>query len=348
MATILSYMRSPKPKDNARVEVMRDKNIALRETDIDTGRNSQEDLLTTEISSHSKGNNYLAESIRTEEVDAVVHFAGEGGEEERAAFQDAPSWARFLYKEIKQQRGEFTQLKSQFVSHKAVVNQRLGEYEKSAEHISERFDEFDAIKETMCKDIDSLLERREDLDEKLTHIMEKLDDVEQYSRRNCLLFTGIVEKDDENTDQLIMDTCREGMGIELSLQDIDRSHRIGMKTQREVPPEPEENGQVKHQKVRPIIVKFTSYRRRQQVFSAKKNLKGKHVGISENLTKIRQKIFNLARDVVGYKNVWSQDGKIFAKRHDDRIITMTKERDLYLIEGRMGPRHFKHYYQSYY
>ena len=246
MATILRYMRSPKPKDNARVEVMRDKNIALRETDIDTGRNSQEDLLTTEISSHSKGNNYLAESIRTEEVDAVVHFAGEGGEEERAAFQDAPSWARFLYKEIKQQRGEFTQLKSQFVSHKAVVNQRLGEYEKSAEHISERFDEFDAIKETMCKDIDSLLERREDLDEKLTHIMEKLDDIEQYSRRNCLLFTGIVEKDDENTDQLIMDTCREGMGIELSLQDIDRSHRIGMKTQREVPPEPEENGQVKH------------------------------------------------------------------------------------------------------
>ena len=117
------------------------------------------------------------------------------------------------------------------MSHKAVVNQRLGEYEKSAEHISERFDKFDAIKETMCKDIDSLLERREDLDEKLTHIMEKLDDIEQYSRRNCLLFTGIVEKDDENTDQLVMDTCREGMGIELSLQDIDRSHRIGMKTQ---------------------------------------------------------------------------------------------------------------------
>ena len=118
---------------------------------------TQEDLLTTEISSHSKGNNYFDESIRTEEVDAVVHFAGEGGEEEKAAFQDAPSWARFLYKEIKQQRGKFTQ---------------LGEYEKSAEHISERFDEFDAIKETMCKDIDSLLERREDLDEKRTHIME--------------------------------------------------------------------------------------------------------------------------------------------------------------------------------
>ena len=124
--------------------------------------------------------------------------------------------------------------------------------------------------------------------------------------------------------------------------------KFGMKTQREVLPEPKENGQVKHQKVRPIIVKFTSYRRRQQVFSAKKNLKGKYVGISESLTKIRQRIFNLARDAVGYKNVWSQDGKIFAKRHDDRIITMTKERDLYLIDGRMGPRHFKHYYQSYY
>ena len=151
MTAVLRYMRSPKQKDNARVEVMRDRNIALQETDTDTGRDSQEDLLTTEISSHRKGNNCFVESIRTEEVDAVVHFAEEGREEEKAAFQDAPSWARFLYKEIKQQRGEFTQLKSQFVSHKAVVIQRLGEYEKSAEHISEKFDEFDAIKETMCK-----------------------------------------------------------------------------------------------------------------------------------------------------------------------------------------------------
>ena len=121
-----------------------------------------------------------------EEVDVVVHFAGEGGEEEKAAFQDAPSWARFLYKDIKQKRGELTQLKSKFVSHKAVVNQKLGEYEKSAEHISERFDEFDAIKETMCMDMDSLFEGGERLDEKLTRIMNKLDDIEQYSRRNKL------------------------------------------------------------------------------------------------------------------------------------------------------------------
>ena len=66
------------------------------------------------------------------------------------------------------------------------------------------------------------------------------------------------ENNDENTDILILDTCQESMGIELSLQNIDSSHRIGMKTQQEVLLEPEENGQVKHQKVRPIIVKFTS------------------------------------------------------------------------------------------
>ena len=71
-----------------------------------------------------------------------------------------------------------------------------------------------------------------------------------------------MEKDDENTDQLILDRCQESMGIELSLQDIDRFHRIGMKTQREVLSEPEENGKVKHQKIWPIIVKFTSYLRR--------------------------------------------------------------------------------------
>ena len=62
-----------------------------------------------------------------------------------------------------------------------------------------------------------------------------------------------------------------------------------MKTQREVLPEPEENGQVKHQKVRPMIVKFTSYRRRQQVFSAKKNLKGKHEEFLKILRKLDKK-----------------------------------------------------------
>ena len=128
--------------------------------------------------------------------------------------------------------------------------------------------------------------------------MEKLDNIEQYSRRNCLLFTGIVEKDDENTDQLILDRCRESMGIELSLQDIDRSHRIGMKTQREVLSEPEENGEVKHQKVRPIIVKYTLLKTLASIFDTKKNLKDKHVGISENLMKIRQKIFNLAMNTI--------------------------------------------------
>ena len=122
----------------------------------------------------------------------------------------------------------------------------------------------------MWKDIDSLFERREDLDEKLTCIMEKLDDIEQYSRRNCLLFTGIVEKNDENTDLLIMNTCQGSMGTELSLQDIDRSQGIGIKAQREAVPESEENGQVKHQNVRPIIVKVTLYRRRQQVFQQRK------------------------------------------------------------------------------
>ena len=80
------------------------------------------------------------------------------------------------------------------------------------------------------------------------------------------------------------------MGIELSLQDIDRSHRIGMKTQPEVIPKPEENGQVKHQTFMPIIVRFTSYRRCQQVFSAKKNLKGSTLEFLKILRKLDKKI----------------------------------------------------------
>ena len=52
------------------------------------------------------------------------------------------------------------------------------------------------------------------------------DNAEQYSRRNCLRVSGVRENSNENTDELILERTRS-MNIDLSLQEIDRSHRVG-------------------------------------------------------------------------------------------------------------------------
>ena len=54
------------------------------------------------------------------------------------------------------------------------------------------------------------------------------------------------------------------------------------------------------------------------IFRKKKILKGKAVSITENLTKTRITEMKVARETYGFKNVWSQDGKILYTDANDR------------------------------
>ena len=83
------------------------------------------------------------------------------------------------------------------------------------------------------------------------------------------------------------------MDVELLERDIDRTHRLG-------PKRTDQEGKVIH---RPIIVKFSTYRVRQQVFSGKKKLKGMGFAIFENLTKHNADLYKESKTMVGYKNV---------------------------------------------
>ena len=90
------------------------------------------------------------------------------------------------------------------------------------------------------------------------------------------------------------------MDIELSVNEIDRSHRIGK-------PSP--------QKKRPMIVKLVQYYNRRKVFSNKKNLKDSGVSITESLTVLWMEELSKACNEHGFKNVWGIDGKILFKEN---------------------------------
>ena len=78
--------------------------------------------------------------------------------------------------------------------------------------------------------------------DKLEHLVDRQ---EQYSRYNCLLVHGIVETNNENTDDLVLKTINEKLDVDITKNKIDWSHRTGR----------EKDGQ----RPRPIIVKLTRF-----------------------------------------------------------------------------------------
>ena len=150
----------------------------------------------------------------------------------------------------------------------------------------------------------------EERDRTISVMQAKIDDLEQYQRRQCLRIFGIEEKTSEDTDQIAMEVAQK-IGVQLNVNDIDRSHRVGRS----------DTG-----RPRPIIVKFVSYRKRSEVFRNKKSLKGSAITLREDLTKTRYKLLREAIEKFGVSNVWSQDGHIVVKEGNaKRRVTNSAE-----------------------
>lgn len=159
--------------------------------------------------------------------------------------------------------------------------------------------------------IEALKETINEKDAVINDLQVKLDDLEQYQRRQCLRVFGVEEGADEDTDVKAIEIARK-IGVDLSIEDIDRSHRIGVRN---------------NDRPRPIIIKFVSYRKRSEVFHSKKNLKGSGVTIREDLTKMRHSLLKEAINKYGVRSVWTLDGVVIAKIGDQKR-RITSSRDL--------------------
>ena len=174
---------------------------------------------------------------------------------------------------------------------------------ESLDALSKKIDELETEIKNKDEKIQLLENRVEILEEEKESQGKEIDDLEQYSRRNCLLLHGVVETNAECTDDIIIKTCAEELGIDVKQEDLDRSHRLG---------------KVKRNDNRPrsIIVKFARYAVRNKVFSNKKKLKGKKLLITESLTVYRMKLLDEARQKYGVRNVWTYDGRVMYKENN--------------------------------
>ena len=88
--------------------------------------------------------------------------------------------------------------------------------------------------------------------------------------------------------------------MRISIAEVERTHRLGRKVNIN---STRENRLPKSG--RPVIIKFSTYRKRQEIFSNKKKLKESGLVLMENLTKTRINLLMKAGEIVGVKNCWT-------------------------------------------
>lgn len=183
------------------------------------------------------------------------------------------------------------------------------------------------IKDVVVAELKSALDKNSEVIQKLEYALQerdrkivelekqlssKQDDLEQYQRRQCLRIFGVPEDRGEDTDVIAIDVAKK-IGVDLTIEDIDRSHRVGKVSDGD--------------KIRPVIVKFVSYRKRCEMFRNKRLLKGSNVTIREDLTKKRHDMLRQCITKYGLKNVWTLDGAIFVREGDNKR-RITKQEDI--------------------
>ena len=124
--------------------------------------------------------------------------------------------------------------------------------------MSGKLDDFEKDRKKKKEIINNLNKEVSTLKGRAETLEKESDDQEHYLRRNCISVQGLEENKDEITDDFVASFIKDKMDIDLSVNDLDRSHRIGK-------PSPRNK--------RPIIVKFIRYNDRGKIFSNKKKLR---------------------------------------------------------------------------
>ena len=164
---------------------------------------------------------------------------------------------------------------------KALVQEQLNLIIKLTETVSSQKERIDKLEESLIECENSLKVSKT----VSSRLVKRCDDLEQYGRRLCLRILD-VDGDDSETSDDVFDKCIELFNkLELDIPEacIDRAHRIGKKTPG---------------RIRPIIVRFTTWRHRTMVYRKRKDCV--NCRITLDLTKTRMDILkeaiNLARE----------------------------------------------------
>ena len=224
-----------------------------------------------------------------------------------------PSWAKVLITTMHDIATEFGKMNE-------IVTNSL--------KLKDKIEIQNAVSTALAKYNDTLRKR-------LSQLEQLMDDNEQHGRNRNLVLKGVPEQQNqrngnyEKTTELFVNSINQNTTVKIDKKDIERSHRLG---------------RFQEGKTRPIIARFKDETQKIFVYRNKKQFKGKGQSIAENLTKRRQTLYNAACDKLNYKNVWTIEGRIFAK-HGYRKISISSMGDIPGIDPNIvcPPAHVSQY-----
>ena len=164
----------------------------------------------------------------------------------------------------------------------------------------------------------------------------KVDELEQYGRRQNLEIVGVPEKENENTNAIVLEVAKM-LDVDIMSSHISTSHRLPKK----------KASSRNNSGSSPIIVRFTSRDIKNQIYANRKmarfvDLKNfsvsdtKNIFVNENLTPTRKQLFWKTKQEVknnSWKYIWTHNGNVLVKKDDNATITAIKnELDLNLIK----------------
>ena len=205
-------------------------------------------------------------------------------------------------KNLEEKMNELFQITSSAKDSQIKGELQLKYLNETVNFICTEFDEYEKERKKKEQIMKKLDENMLVMNKKVQNLEIEIDKHEHYSRRNCLLVHGIVETDDEDTDDLVIETISKKVNIEISPVDLDQMHKIGKK-------------KVGQNKPRPIIVKLSGYNVRKKNFSNKKTLKRSNLSITESLASKRMEFIKKARS----------DGKILYKSSIENQVELYYE-----------------------
>ena len=211
-------------------------------------------------------------------------------------------------------------IKKMFEELKSSLQGEVGELKKSVEFMSLKFDHLREELAQARSDLKATQDELRTLAKENEVLKQEVSELQQYTRRDNVMVFGVPESEHETTYDVI-NTLSAVIGAEAAIQDVSIAHRL-----------PAKPG-----KTRPIVIRFSKRRSRDQWLQSFKNEARKDdsgPGISaqklkaqlpgritagEQLTVANRELLNKTRDaahIKGYQFVWTRDGKVFVRKDE--------------------------------
>ena len=166
-------------------------------------------------------------------------------------------------------------------------------------------------------ELESLKAENNSLKQDIKTLRNKTDDIEQRGRNDCLVIHGISESQNEDTNVLVCDLLKDKLGIDLVVDDLKRSHRLG-------PPRNQRSTRSTREKPRPIIIRFVHFHKRHKVFRSKRKLKSTGITITESSKSLRYSLYKESVKKFG-NSVWTSEGRILVKTNNQIVNIVDME-----------------------